>query len=374
MQRSVESQTLLAHEWIAPRGGSENVFEALTEAVPHSRALCLWDDSIDRFKGRVDESWLAKTPLRHTKIGALPVEPVVWRTISLGEYDSVVVSSHAFAHHLASRAANCGLNAFAYVHTPARYVWAPEQDRRGQAAVARFGRSALMRLDRRSTDERVHYAANSKYISERIERVWGQPSRVIYPPVAVNEIQRVQDWSSNLKGTDEQIVAALPSDFILGASRLVPYKRLDDVIRVAAVLGVGAVIAGSGPDQHRLEAFAHERRVPTQFLGGVSDELLYALYQRANLFVFMGIEDFGIMPAEAIAAGTPVLVNAEGGASEIVEATDGGVALSSATSEERDLAAAVEAALSSDMKFAAERVGKFDRDSFRSNIRDWTGL
>ena len=117
--------TLLAHEWLAENGGSENVFEQLRLAFPEASAMCLWNDAPNRFDSTIGETWLSRSPLRCSKALALPFLPYVWRAVDLEGFSRVVVSSHAFSHHLAFSAARKGLRAFAYVHTPARYVWAP---------------------------------------------------------------------------------------------------------------------------------------------------------------------------------------------------------------------------------------------------------
>ncbi|WP_181032364.1 glycosyltransferase [Arthrobacter sp. ZGTC212] len=161
-------------------------------------------------------------------------------------------------------------------------------------------------------------AANSKFIANRIRNTWEREAQVIYPPVDVEAIQSVDDWSQNLTQEEFEILHQLPSDFILGASRLVPYKKMDDVINVGDAIKLPVVIVGEGPERSRLQALADKAKVPVYFLGRVSNPLLYTLYERTQLFVFPPVEDFGIVPVEAMAAGAPVLANRVGGASESV--------------------------------------------------------
>ena len=89
---------IIVHEWLQPNGGSENVFDVLSETFPDAARFCLWNDSEGRFTG-VEESWLARTPLRRNKVAALPIMPAVWRSLPDREADWVLCSSHAFAHH-----------------------------------------------------------------------------------------------------------------------------------------------------------------------------------------------------------------------------------------------------------------------------------
>src|SRR4051812_3133301 len=104
--------TLISHEWLAPHGGSENVFEQIAVALPGAAMQCLWNDAPARFGPDVTETWLARTPLRRSKAAALPFLPHAWRTVELDGFDRVVASSHAFGHHLATRAAREGREAF----------------------------------------------------------------------------------------------------------------------------------------------------------------------------------------------------------------------------------------------------------------------
>src|SRR6478752_5204801 len=106
-------RTLVAHEWLAEVGGSENVFEQIRVAVPHCRAVCLWNDNPIRFSG-LEETWLARSPLRGHKAAAMPFMDSAWKRVDLTDVERVIVSSHAFSHHLASRAADSGIPAFAY--------------------------------------------------------------------------------------------------------------------------------------------------------------------------------------------------------------------------------------------------------------------
>jgi len=358
--------TLVAHEWIAEIGGSENVFEQIRRAVAPDRAVCLWNDDPQRF-GALEVSWLAHSPLRGRKAAAMPFMGSAWKHVDLTGVDRVIASSHAFSHHLAGRAAARGIASFAYVHSPARYVWVPELDDRGKSVIGRLGRSYFRSWDRRHASKDVRYAANSVFVAARIAQAWGVDASVIYPPVDVDRIQR---GPCALSAADEAVLANLPAEFVLGASRFVPYKNLDAAIMAGEIVGLPVVLAGDGPDKMRLKASAGGARVPVAFTGRVSDGLLVELYRRAALFVYMAVEDFGIMPVEAMACGTPVIVNDVGGARESVCATGGGT-----TAVWRDGRFAdpgvVEASLALDCTGAAAAVADFSTASFRTNLLAW---
>lgn len=360
---------LLAHEWLAPIGGSENVFEALIDAFPQAARLCLWNDAPERF-GAVPETYLARTPLRRSKAAALPFMRSAWSRVPLGEASTVIASSHAMAHHVAGRAVREGRRGFAYVHSPARYLWAPEHDDRGQSRAVGLVAPSMRKVDLRGVDERVRYAANSRFVRERIADAWHVDSDVIYPNVDVARYRDASD-ADELSATDNAILESLPASYVLGASRLVEYKRLDVAMDVGEALSLPVVICGSGPDQERLELRAQGLDVPVLFLGRVSDEILPHLFRRAELLVFMAIEDFGIMPVEAIAAGTPVLVNSTGGAAEIIERTGGG-----RIADPADLSATLVAAreaMDSNMTTAVELSEQFGATRFGEEVRRWVG-
>lgn len=362
--------TLITHEWLEPVGGSENVFEQIGHAFPKADRACLWNDAPERFTGPVQETRLARTPLRRSKAASLLFMSSAWRALDLGEHERVISSSHAFGHHLAGRAAREGRDAYAYVHSPARYIWAPEHDHRGRSRAVRAVAGVLRRRDREATHADVRYAANSHFVSQRIRTSWDRDAVVVHPPVDVTRLQAQPSWRSALGPDDGAFADSLPDAFVLGASRFVTYKRLDRAIEIGEALDLPVVLCGSGPDEERLRQLAAASTVPVVFTGRVSDELLYHLYQAASLFVFLAIEDFGIMPVEAIALGTATLVNDVGGAREIIEATGGG-----AIAAAGDVSSLVEQAdqlLRMDMAPAAASATQFAHDTFQRKVLEWT--
>lgn len=305
---------VLVHEWLAPTGGSESVFEKLIGLFPDARRFCLWNDSAGRFTD-IDETWLARTPFRGHKAAALPLMPFAWRQLPAVDADWVLCSSHLFAHQAKFRGPARDAPKLVYAHTPARYVWVPELDGRGSSFVAKAVSAGMKPLDRKRAQEPVAIAANSRFVAERVQKTWEREASVIYPPVDVSAFVDAPD----LGGADERIAASLPDEYLLGVSRFVPYKQLDRVIDAGAATGMPVVLAGSGPDESRLRALAAERHPGlVTFVPHPSFDLLRWLYRGATAVVFAPIEDFGIIPVEAMASGTPVIANAIGGAAESV--------------------------------------------------------
>lgn len=362
----------IVHEWIEGAGGAEKVVDALAAEYQDADIYALWNDAPARYENhRVYETWLACSRLRLHKALAVPFLLPTWRRLNARtNYDWMIVSSHLFAHH--ARFSGLEIPKYVYAHTPARYIWTPELDERGNNPFARAAAPILKKIDKHRAAEAVSVAANSAYVKARIERTWEIDARVIYPPVSVRDIVNGGDWRNALDPAEQDLVASLPEGFLLGASRFIPYKRLDSVIRTGAVANRPVVIAGSGPDSERLRAIAKELRVPVTFIPSPSTPLLYSLYQQAAAYVFPAVEDFGIMPVEAMAAGARVVTLSFGGAAEsVVDRVSGAW---SPSAQAQDLAEAVQRAQAIDPQEAIRRAMLFDKDEFSRRVRDWIGL
>ena len=158
------------------------------------------------------------------------------------------------------------------------------------------GAAGLRRWDRR-TDGVHEFVAISHHIADRIRRVYGRAADVIHPPVDVERFR----------------VADAIDDYYLVVSALAPYKRVDLAIGAANRLGRRLLVVGTGPEEARLRA----RAGPTvEFLGWRHDREVAALYARCRALLFPAVEDFGITPLEAAAAGRPTVALARGGALE----------------------------------------------------------
>lgn len=363
---------LLVHEWIERSGGAEQVLAAMGRAFPDAGIQCLWDDAPERFpEHRVHETWMARTPLRRHKALALPFSVPTWRALRPGvSYDWMLIGSYVFSHH--ARLAGQDVPKYVYAHTPARYIWNPELDSRGAGTAVRAVSPVFRRIDHRRAQEAAAIAANSAFVRERIGRAWDRDAEVIHPPVAVERISAQRDWRTVVTGEERRVLDGLPETYVLGTSRFVPYKRLDLVIEAAAAAGVAAVIAGSGPEEQRLRAVAAELGTPVTFVISPSDELLYALMQNASAFVFPVVEDFGIVPVEAQAAGTPVVTGPVGG--QVETYTDGVSGVTAASTDAADLAVAIERAVALKGFDGATVTAGFGETVFARRIREFVGF
>jgi glycosyltransferase involved in cell wall biosynthesis len=369
---SAVTTVALVHEWLAGRSGSEKTFEQMAVAFPDADLFALSREpgtSYD-FDGRqVRTTWL-DTPLfrRHRSL-ALPIMPFAWRSArsEVPSYDLVVTSSHAFANlaHVTKQAKTV----LSYCHTPARYLWLPGVDSRlGLAAVlAKPVRRALQECDLRGAARVDRFAVNSHEVETRVREFYGRDSEVIPPPVEV-------DFFSAFP--EPQIDERLPERFLLAISRWIEYKRLDLAIETAAQLEIPIVIAGSGPFEARLRSVAEATGADVRFFLSPTQDELRELYSRASAVLFPAFEDFGIVPVEAQAAGTPVVAFGKGGALDTVVNGETGVfaleqtvpAFASAT--ESCLALAEDPDTS--LRCRANASG-FSEETFRRRLVAWAG-
>lgn len=324
----------LVHEWLDVRAGSEILFEQMAAVFPEADIFALTankpDDQFD-FGGRpVRTTLLDKVPkLRDSRPLQLPLMPPAWKSIRRDPYDVVISSTHAFGREFVRPTDGLHLN---YVHAPMRYAWTPELDgRSGRAGFASStARAVLQRRDLASVELVDSFAANSRAVADRIERFYEREARVIHPPVDVEYFSAIEP---NKQG------------YLLSASRMIPYKRMDLSIHVAAELDMPLVIAGTGPCEAELRELA-DRIHPS----GVTFEIapprdrLRELMANAEVFLFPAHEDFGIIMVEALAAGTPVVGLDAGGTADIV--ADEGAGIRAASQAVSHLVNAVEVCIS----------------------------
>jgi len=253
--------------------------------------------------------------------------PLAFEQFDLSPYDLVISSSHAVAKGVITGPDQLHIS---YVHSPMRYAWDLQHQYLSEAGLDRGVRSwvtrwllhRLRQWDVRTANGVDHFVANSEYIARRIWKVYRREATVIYPPVDVDRFV--------LRGEKE--------DFYLTASRLVPYKRIGLIVRAFSELmpEKRLIVIGDGPGMDGLRRVAGRN---VELLGYQDDEVLCDYMQRARAFVFAAEEDFGIVPVEAQACGTPVVAFGRGGCRETV--VDGRTGVLFAEQSERAVADAV---------------------------------
>lgn len=294
----------LVHDWLVGWGGSESVLLSFSRLFPDAPIYTfVWDPDAtvrERFGGRdIRPAIPNSVPGRgKTYRALLPFMPRAFARFDLDDFDLVVSSSHAFSKAVRRRK---GAQHLCYCHTPPRYLW----DLRDVYLPSWRGRLTrplvrrLRRLDQEASRGVDTFVANSDTVAERIGRTYGRRARVVHPPVDVERFH-----GSHGRG-----------DYFVAGGRLVGYKRVDLAVHVANRLGIPLKVFGRGSEERRLRRIAG---ATVEFLGWVTDDELPGLFGGARALLFPGEEDFGILPVEAQAAGTPVVALGTGGALETV--------------------------------------------------------
>lgn len=345
----------IAHDWLVNYAGSERVVEQMLHLFPDARLLTsvIDRDAVPTVFHHAEPSFLQRIPgaTRHHEY-LLPLMPLAWRLRKpIDDVDIVISSSHACAK--AVRVAP-GIPHLCYCHAPMRYAWNFELERErfppSLRPAVRLAMAAFRRWDRAKARGVTRFLANSTAIADRIGRAYGRDAVVVHPPV----------------DTDFFHPSARPKEsFFLSVGRLVAYKRPDAVVRAFAGSPHRLVVAGDGPLRKLLE---REATSNVSFVGSVDDAALRELYRSARALVFLGEEDFGIVMAEALACGTPVIALDRGGARDIVSDAVSGRLVANAGPESLLQAAASLQASASEPDRVAARAARFSRQSFRQRL------
>jgi glycosyltransferase involved in cell wall biosynthesis len=297
----------VAQDWLAAEAGSERVTLEFSRLLPDAQIYTsFFEPRI--FAGAIDPARVHTWPLqrllgptRHFR-SLLPLYPAWFSLLDLRAYDLVISSSVAFSHAVRTSASATHVS---YVYTPLRYAWDLDTYLTGSSwsPVARLGartiRPALRRWDRGTAGRPDVVVGISEAVRARIQRYWDRDAEVIYPPVDLAEIP----------------ISTRDDGFLLVAARMLAYRRLDIAVDACTALDRELVVVGDGPERERLEARAGGK---VRFLGRVDRPALVDLFARCHAYLVPGIEDFGIAPVEAMAAGKPVVGFRGGGVAETV--------------------------------------------------------
>ncbi|MGA7985641.1 MAG: glycosyltransferase family 4 protein [Burkholderiales bacterium] len=315
MTGALQPRIAVVHEWLIDYAGSERVLREILELYPQADLFTLIDARDDELRAAIPRparatSFLQSFPRpRRWLRYYVPLMPLAIEQFDLAGYDIVISSSHAVAKGVITGPAQLHLS---YVHTPMRYAWdlqheylrAAGLERGPRAWAARLALHRLRQWDVRSANGVDAFIANSSHVARRIRKTYRREAEVLYPPVDVSAFPLREE----------------KEDFYLTVSRLEPYKRID-LLREAfrRMPERRLVVIGDGPEMARLRSALPPNvelrgRLPTP---EVRDHM-----QRARAFLFAGIEDFGIVMAEAQACGTPLIAFGSGGAAEIVRGGD----------------------------------------------------
>jgi len=278
--KAPEKRVAVIHDWLPLVGGAERVLEQILELYPNADIYTLFDsvsrDDAPFLKNRnIITSGLQKLPrIEKYYRNLLPLLPYTIEQFDLRHYELIISSSSAVAKGVISSPDQ--LHFIRYVLHKMR-IWDVVSSNRVDAFIA-----------------------NSSYIAERINKTYRRESTVINPPVNIARFQ----------------IQTKKEDFYLAASRQVPYKRIDLIVEAFKQCpDKQLIVIGDGPEHKKIKALAGAN---VQILGFQSDAVLVDYMRRAKAFLFAAQEDFGILPVEAQACGTPVIAYGRGGARETV--------------------------------------------------------
>jgi glycosyltransferase involved in cell wall biosynthesis len=304
------SRAAVVHDWLYTYAGAERVLEQIIALAPHADIFSIVDflpDDARRFlRGKtVNTSVLQRFPFARRKHRQyLPLMPLLVEQFDLDQYELVISSSHAVAKGVLTGADQLHIS---YVHSPMRYAWDLHHQYLRAAGLggwkgwlARWILHRLRLWDLRTANGVDHFIANSQFIARRIRKIYRRRATVIYPPVDVACFTSCER----------------KEPFYLTASRFVPYKRIDLIVEAfTSMPNRKLIVIGEGPEERNIKGKAGRN---VEVLGYQTNEVLTDYMRRAKAFVFAAEEDFGIVPVEAQACGTPVIAYGRGGVTETV--------------------------------------------------------
>ncbi|MCC7003748.1 MAG: glycosyltransferase [Gemmatimonadaceae bacterium] len=307
-------------DWLNQLGGAELVVREILATFPGATLYTLFDTMRPDDRARISSepsvtSYLQKLPDIGTRYRSLlPVMVHAIGTLDLSSADVIISSHHSVAKGIRKHAGQFHL---CYCHSPMRYAWDKREAyledhgiRGVKAAVARALLERIRTWDLTVADRVDRFVVNSRYVGDRVRRHYGRDFVVIHPPVDLEFF------------TPDRSIARDPNIYVT-ASRQVPYKRIDRIVEAFRTLPERRlVVIGDGPQHARLrELVADAPNI--SLLGELSREAMRDWFRRARAFVFAADEDFGIVPLEAQACGTPVIALGQGGALETVNGYEG---------------------------------------------------
>jgi glycosyltransferase involved in cell wall biosynthesis len=326
-------KTALVHDWLTGMRGGERVLEAIYELFPspvytlvHTKNF--QSDIIN--PKQIITSSIQKIPFSGRLYRKMPaLFPKAIEEFDLSDYDIILSSSHAAAKGVLTHSSQLHI---CYMHTPMRYAWDLyfqylREAKMEKGPLGWYARKTLHNIrtwDIISAGRADHIIANSRYIARRIKKVYGRDADVIYPPV----------------NTDYFDLSEKKDDYYLTASQMTPYKKIDLIADAFKKMpDRKLLVIGDGPELKMVKrAAAGSKNI--ELLGYQPREMLKHYMQKAKAFIFAAEEDFGIIPVEAQACGTPVIAFGKGGVLETVIDKETGVFF-----ERQEVSSIVEAVL-----------------------------
>lgn len=354
----------LVHEWFTTLGGSEFVLKNIHSLFPEADvyALVAKTETLEKLgidPSKVKTSFIQKLPFGVKKWRSyLPLFPIAVEQFDLREYDLVISSSHAVAKGVLTNANQVHI---CYCHSPIRYAWDLYHQYLGEAGlnkglkgiIAKFFLHRIRNWDIISTNRVDYFISNSDFIGRRIRKLYNRESTTIHPGVDVKGFPL---------NTEKE-------NFYFTCSRFVPYKKINLIVEAFNEMpDKKLVVIGDGPDFDKVKAIAKDNTV---LMGYQPFTVLKDYMARSKAFVFAAEEDFGLVPVEAQACGTPVIAYKKGGVIEtVVEGTTGLFYKDQSASSLKDAVLAFEK-LSFDPQVIKKHSEKFSTERFNREFKSF---
>ncbi|RME57183.1 glycosyltransferase family 4 protein [Candidatus Parcubacteria bacterium] len=335
----------IVHYWLVGMRGGEKVIEQLCELFPQADIFThVYDEgavSETIRKHHVNTTFINRLPKAKSMYQSyLPLMPLALEQLDLRGYDLVISSESGPSKGVLTDPEAVHI---CYCHTPMRYIWDMYQDYyRNSGKLKRLVMPPLLHYLRMwdvSSSTRVdQFVANSNFIAKRIKKYYRRDADVIHPPVVTHEF----DLSEKIE------------DYYLMVGQLVKYKRADLAVDAFNRNGKKLIIIGEGDEIHELKKRAKGN---IMILGRKPFETIKKYYSECKALVFPGLEDFGIVPLEAMASGRPVIAYGRGGALDYVHNGKTGILFEDQTVD--SLNGAIEKFESSGVEYSPSQIKEF---------------
>ncbi|MDR1231003.1 MAG: glycosyltransferase [Spirochaetaceae bacterium] len=357
----------IVHYWLVSMRGGEKMLESLLELFPDAD---IYTHVYDRQNvsscinaHKVSTSCINKLPFAKKLYQKyLPLMPSALLDFDLSAYDLVISSEAGPAKGVVPAP---DARHICYCHAPMRYIWDQyfEYQKNAGFATRFFLRLFTPRLrvwDVTSAQLVDTFLTNSSFSAQRIKRYYGRDAEVVFGPANIEAYLGVP---RNIE------------DFYLYFGQLADNKRVDIAIEACIALGRKLIVAGGGAVQHYQKKYKHHGNI--QFLGRIDDDRIKKLYSGARALLFPGVEDMGLVPIEANAAGCPVIAYRKGGVLDTIKENVTGIFFD--TQDAPTLARAIQQFEGMENRFAdrpvfCEHVRQFSGDMFKQRIKKVLGM
>ena len=352
----------IVHDWLVTNAGAEKVLKNIIDIYFDADIFSLVDfltdaDRIKVLNGKKStNSFIQNLPFASKYFrNYLPLFPKAIECLNLDEYDLIISSSWAVAKGIKK---NVNQKHICYCHTPIRYAWDLYEEytvdlKQPKKYLVQKTLQRIKKWDIKTLDRVDFFIANSNFVANRINNTYHRDSEVIYPPVDTKKFTFYEK----------------KEDFYVTASRLVPYKKTKLIVEAFNMMpDKKLIVIGSGEEYESIKKIA---KTNITVLGYQEDSVLIGYMKKAKAFVYAAIEDFGIVPIEAMSCGTPVIALNDGGTAETVVNGENGVHFQNQTGE--DIKKAVEKfeTMSFDTKSISLNTQKYSINRFKNEIEDF---